>query len=76
MVTLAPVTEAGTLSAASLQQVAAVTRLRGAAQLLPHSLELWCVAVASRQLEEMTRLVSDDKVAGLRIGDQVDTSNI
>ena len=75
VVTLAPVTEAGTLSAASLQQVAAVTRLRGAAQLLPHSLELWCVAVASRQLEEMTRLVSDDKVAGLRISDQVDREN-
>merc|ERR1711971_567414 len=44
--------------------------------LLPHSLELRCVAASSERLSSMSRLVSYDRVMGHKISDQVNILSV
>ena len=79
LVLVSPVSLSGRLSQECLLDLETV-RLQfdtvRPSMLLPHSLELWCVAASSERLSSMSRLVSDDRVMGHKIRDQVNILSV
>ena len=79
LVLVSPVSSSGRLSQECLLELETV-RLQfdtgRPSMLLPHSLELWCVAASSARLSSCARLVSDDRVLGHKIADQVNILSV
>ena len=79
LVLVSPVSQSGRLSQECLLDLETV-RLQfdtgRPSMLMPHSLELWCVAASSERLSSMSRLVSDDRVMGHKISDQVNILSV
>lgn len=69
---MAPVLPSGRLDQAALLSLPSVrAALAPGGLLLPHSLEVWAVAVASPALATASHLTSDQPVLGFKIADQV-----